>query len=80
MLVYRIESRVGDEGLSAKLCNDNVQWGEIFFTTDMNGMKLVIYPDTEDDFNFDYHEFLHIVTTAGQHLWGLKNSRTDLPS
>lgn len=62
-----------------ELYSDNVQWAEIVVAKNTDGMELVLYPNSEIfDFNFDYEEFMQVVTEAAQHLWKMRTGK-ELP-
>ncbi len=80
MLDYSIGSPLEREDLYVELYKDNAHWGNISITEDLKGMELLIHANTGIDLSFDYYEFIAVVTTAGQHLWGLESNKNDLPS
>ncbi|MDL2307323.1 hypothetical protein LJC48_04775 [Desulfovibrio sp. OttesenSCG-928-C06] len=80
MLKGRIVRTENDE-LAAELLEGEEIWGEIVIDEEADGrMRLIIDPEAEIDFDFDYDEFGKIVGKTAERLWKMHQEQPERPA
>ncbi|WP_187498578.1 hypothetical protein [Erwinia aphidicola] len=72
MLEYSVGSSTDRDDLYVELSFNRVQWGEICLSEDRNSLSVLIYPNNDDIFEFNYDEFIHLIDRAKKHLLSLQ--------
>ncbi|MDO5404077.1 hypothetical protein [Proteus faecis] len=72
MLEYSVGSSMNRDDLYAELSFNRVQFAEICLSEDRKSINIIIYPDPENIFTFDYNEFLQLIEKAKERLLQLE--------
>ena len=72
--------RSENDDLSAELLAGDEFWGELVIDEEDGGrMRLVIDPEAEIDFSFDYDEFAKVIGRTAERLWKMHQEQPERP-